>query len=78
MRGVTCGQCRGEAFEPGFVEDAGGDYSKGYLRWIPGPLQLGPFGGAWRFGRRRVRIDTYRCITCGHLELFVHPPRDAR
>ncbi|KUO07880.1 hypothetical protein AQJ58_33545 [Streptomyces sp. DSM 15324] len=66
---MRCTQCQGFELEPGFVEDAG-DHSRGYARWIPGPLQRGIFGGAKRLGRPRFRTDAYRCRACGHLELF--------
>ncbi|MEU1516476.1 hypothetical protein ABZ490_30780 [Streptomyces sp. NPDC005811] len=66
---IRCSQCQGFELEPGFVEDSG-EHSRGYARWIPGPLQRGIFGGAKRLGRPRFQIDAYRCRACGHLELF--------
>ncbi|WP_340384166.1 hypothetical protein U5640_40205 [Streptomyces sp. SS7] len=66
---MRCTQCQGFELEPGFVEDSG-EHSRGYARWIPGPLQRGIFGGARRLGRPRFQIDAYRCRVCGHLELF--------
>ncbi|MFJ8073282.1 hypothetical protein ACIQ7Q_04845 [Streptomyces sp. NPDC096176] len=59
--------------EPGFVEDSG-EGSRGYARWIQGALERGVFGGARRLGRPRRQIDAYRCVSCGHLELFAHHP----
>lgn len=69
MKDVKCTQCGAVGLEPGFIEDAG-EHSKGYARWIPGPLEKGVFGGAKRFGRQRWQIDVFRCPQCGHLELF--------
>jgi DNA-directed RNA polymerase subunit RPC12/RpoP len=69
----TCSQCGTNGLEQGFIEDSGQD-SRGYSRWIPGPLQRGPFGNAKRLGRKRWQIDAYRCPTCGHLELFAPHP----
>jgi hypothetical protein len=59
--------------EPGFVEDSG-QSSKGYARWIAGPLETGPFGGARRMGKQRWQIEAHRCRACGHLELFASKP----
>lgn len=63
-----CTWCGAGAFEPGFIEDAGG--SMGFARWIVGELEKGIFGGAARFGRPRLDITGLRCTTCGHLSFF--------
>jgi hypothetical protein len=55
--------------EDGFLED-GGDNSRGFVRWIVGPLERGPFGGARRFGKVRLIVTGKRCSRCGHLSLF--------
>ncbi|TQS41125.1 hypothetical protein FL583_31550 [Cryptosporangium phraense] len=55
--------------EEGFVEDSG-EYSQGFSRWIPGPLERGIFGGARRMGKPRRAIRAFRCQRCGHLELY--------
>ncbi|MBN3929876.1 hypothetical protein IQ279_09525 [Streptomyces verrucosisporus] len=73
MDTVKCTQCGTTGLEPGFIEDSG-DNSRGYARWIAGPLEFGPFGGARRMGRPRWQIDAYRCPKCGHLELFARQP----
>ncbi|MDX6741279.1 hypothetical protein [Actinocorallia sp. A-T 12471] len=70
---MRCGQCGGEEFEPGFVED-GGDHSKGFAQWVQGALERGVFGGARRFGRTRWEIEAWRCTACTHLELFARRP----
>lgn len=70
---MTCGQCGATGLEPGFVED-GGEHSRGYARWIAGPLERGIFGGAKRLGRPRWQIDAFRCPQCAHLELFAARP----
>ncbi|GAA4587355.1 hypothetical protein GCM10023194_36000 [Planotetraspora phitsanulokensis] len=69
MNDFKCTQCGEIGLEPGFVEDAG-QSSQGYLRWIEGALERGPFGGAKRLGRQRWQVDAYRCPRCAHLELF--------
>ena len=67
---TNCSQCGGIEFEDGFVEDTG-QGSSGYLRWIPGALERGIFGGAVRLGKPRRSIAAMRCQTCNHLELYV-------
>jgi hypothetical protein len=64
--GGKCTYCGSGQLEPGFLEGK----TTGYTRWIEGQLQLGPFGGARVVGRRRRAVNSYRCVVCGHLELF--------
>jgi hypothetical protein len=66
---MKCSQCDATGLEPGFIEDTG-EASRGYVRWIAGPLERGVFGGAKRMGRPRWQVDAFRCSQCGHLELF--------
>ncbi|QPP07961.1 hypothetical protein G4Z16_17855 [Streptomyces bathyalis] len=73
MDNVSCTQCDTDGLEPGFIEDSG-EHSRGYARWIAGPLERGIFGGAKRMGRQRWQIEAHRCPNCGHLELFVRQP----
>ncbi|MCP9955807.1 MULTISPECIES: hypothetical protein [Actinomadura] len=73
MKQSRCTQCGTEGLEPGFIEDAG-EHSRGYARWIAGPLERGIFGGAKRMGRQRWQIEAWRCPQCGHLELFARQP----
>ena len=73
MSQARCTQCDAPDLEPGFIEDAG-DHSRGYARWIPGPLERGVFGGAKRMGRQRWQVDAWRCRRCGHLELYASVP----
>lgn len=72
-KAVRCSQCGRIGLEPGFIEDAG-DSSRGYARWIAGPLERGVFGGARRFGKQRWQIEAFRCPGCAHLELFAANP----
>ncbi|MBO8190131.1 hypothetical protein ITI46_00120 [Streptomyces oryzae] len=69
MQNITCTHCGAGGLEQGFVEDSGQN-ARGYSRWIAGPLERGIFGGAKRMGRPARQIDAYRCLECGHLELF--------
>jgi hypothetical protein len=69
VAGIKCTHCGAEGLQTGFIED-NGESSRGYARWIPGPLETGLFGGAKRMGKPRWQIDAYRCPQCGHLELF--------
>lgn len=68
-----CSQCGSNDLEPGFIEDSG-EGSRGYARWIQGPLERGPFGGAKRMGKQRWQVDVFRCRVCAHLELFAGRP----
>jgi predicted nucleic-acid-binding Zn-ribbon protein len=65
----ACTHCGDERLDEGFIEDSGQGTS-GFARWIAGPLERGPFGGAKRMGRTRRQILAFRCAQCGHLELF--------
>jgi hypothetical protein len=69
----ACTQCGHELVDEGFVEDMG-EQSRGFARWIAGPLERGVFGGAKRMGRTRLAIAAFRCRSCGHLELFANAP----
>ncbi len=75
MTELRCTYCAGTELEPGFLEDRG-EGSGGYVRWVEGALARGIFGGAKRFGRPRRAVDTYRCIRCGHLDMFARPERE--
>lgn len=66
---LHCTHCGSENLEPGFLDDAG-DSAPGYTRWIPGPLEIGMFGGAKRIGKPRISVLAHRCRGCSHLELF--------
>lgn len=67
---ASCSQCGGIEFDDGFIEDAG-ESSHGFARWIPGPLERGIFGGAFRFGKPRYIIKAQRCTICSKLTLYV-------
>ena len=72
MTDRRCSACQAVGLEPGFIEDTG-EGSRGYLRWIPGPLEKGIFGGAARMGKLRLDVSAHRCGECGHLDLYVEP-----
>lgn len=69
MDGRACSSCGENSLEPGFLEDTG-QAAKGYTRWVQGPLELGPLGGARVMGKPRRTVEAWRCTTCGHLDLF--------
>jgi hypothetical protein len=64
----ACSAC-GSSVQPGFLEDMG-EYSQGYVRWIPGALQRGIFGGAKKAGKERFAVHAWRCRTCHHVDLY--------
>lgn len=47
---MRCTYCGAVGLEQGFVEDTG-EGSRGYARWIAGPLERGLLGGAKSLGR---------------------------
>jgi hypothetical protein len=70
MAGARCSACGGDELEPGFLEDSG-EGSSGDVRWIRGPRELGFLGGTRRRGKQRYRVETYRCLNCSHLDLYI-------
>lgn len=66
---MRCSQCGTVGLEPGFTSDTG-QGSRGFARWIAGPLEFGLMGGAKLMGRHSVAIHAFRCPNCSHLELF--------
>jgi hypothetical protein len=69
MNELRCTHCGTVGLEPGYVEDTGRQ-SYGHVRWIAGFLDTGHRGIAKHSGRRRHRVDAFRCPRCAHLELF--------
>ena len=76
MADPHCTACKSVAVEPGFISDSG-ESSRGYLRWISGPLEKGIFRGAKKMGRTKLEVSGYRCSVCGHLELYAPGKDDA-
>ena len=74
MNHRACTSCRSTSVQPGFLEDMG-ENSMGHVRWIPGQLQRGIFGGAKRMGKERFAVAAVRCRSCEHLDLYVEDPR---
>ncbi|CAG6390808.1 hypothetical protein NMG29_10430 [Streptomyces cocklensis] len=70
---AACSSCGRDGLEPGFIEDAG-EGARGYARWIAGPLERGIFGGARRMGKQRWQVEAFRCLACGHLDLYARTP----
>jgi hypothetical protein len=66
---MKCTYCGATGLEPGFILDSGGG-SQGYTRWVEGPLERGPLGGAKVLGRPKWRVEVYRCPRCAHLGMF--------
>ncbi|WP_375481606.1 hypothetical protein [uncultured Jatrophihabitans sp.] len=74
-RTITCGQCGGTAFAPGYLGSSGPDDRGTYERWYEGELELGMMGGVKHASSRaRFQVVAQCCQQCGHLELF----RDAQ
>ena len=62
---IACPKC-GHRMQEGFQLDRGGP-SVG--EWVQGTPEYGWFGLRW-FRRKRLRIATYRCASCGYLENY--------
>jgi hypothetical protein len=68
MAEPSCPKCRAE-MEPGFVVDH--TYGEAAAtEWVEGPVEASFWTGVRLRGRERRRIDTYRCVRCGYLELY--------
>lgn len=70
---MKCTACAGEQLAPGFVAD-NGEGARGYARWIDGELETGMFGGARQMGRPWAAVQGFRCLNCGHLDLYASTP----
>lgn len=69
MNDGRCTNCGNTGLEQGWMTDLG-QGTKGFARWIPGPLERNIMGMA-KFRRYRgLPIQGYRCRSCGHLDLF--------
>lgn len=67
---LKCTACGTGAMTEGFLDDSG-QSSRGYTRWISGPLTKGIFGGARHRGRDKERLVAYRCDRCNHVDMYV-------
>ncbi|WP_439654493.1 hypothetical protein [Streptacidiphilus neutrinimicus] len=73
INNVKCTQCGAVGLEPGFIED-NAPAGRGDARWVAGPIERGPLGGAKRMGRPHLQVDAFHCLNCGHLEFFAVRP----
>lgn len=64
----TCTYCGG-FIEQGWLLDAS-DSPKA-IQWIRGAVKRGVFGGTKSYFEDKYESQAYRCVRCGHLELFV-------
>lgn len=67
-----CPSCGSDDLVDGFLEDTG-EHSKGFVRWIAGPLETGRRGRA-KISESKPRwiVDSSRCLLCGHVSLFAN------
>jgi len=70
---MECLRCESE-MELGFV----GDYThRNWLQapvWFAGPLEWAWWGGLKRGKRRKIFVQTMRCVGCGYLESYAPEP----
>ena len=66
----ACTYCGGWIEEGHLMDEADTGTTKP-LRWLRGPLRKGAFGGAKTAFKGKFDTVAYRCVNCGHLELFV-------
>jgi len=59
-----CPKC-GAKMQEGFLIE-----SKLPLRWMAGKPEGSVPGGTTAQGREQRQIESYRCVECGHLELY--------
>ena len=76
VRDNRCTKCNGR-MEQGFLLDntSGGIAN---AEWASGEAKRSKWMGVRMKGRRKLEITAYRCIDCGHIELYTAvPPRTA-
>lgn len=64
-----CTHCSA-TLQEGFLEDSTDSGSK-VLRWIPGPIEKGIFGGAKVAFKDRYDVKAFACPECARVELFL-------
>ena len=66
---IRCTCCGTTGLQQGFILD-NAPAGRGDTRWVAGLIERGPLGRARTARRLHLRIDAFRCHTCGHLEMF--------
>lgn len=67
----TCTYCGG-LIKEGYLVDYGDGARP--LGWIKGAVRRGMMGGAKTLFETKYATQAYRCVDCGHLEIFVQNP----
>lgn len=69
----VCPKCAG-AMAVGYLLDKGHQNVVNHAAWVDGTPEvirfLGMFAGYRTKGRRLLKIDAFRCVKCGYLELY--------
>jgi predicted nucleic-acid-binding Zn-ribbon protein len=69
MAASQCAKCGGR-MEPGFLLELGDGNRKVVTEWIAGEPEKGWFESVKIRGKRKLRVETARCIRCGYLESY--------
>ena len=63
-----CPKCSAE-MEPGFLLGSGRNWYRP-AEWFEGPPEINWLGGLKLRGKRRFRVESWRCKKCGFLEHY--------
>jgi len=56
--------------ECGYILDYGHGNRRRQGTWIEGDPELTFFGGTRIYGKRQIKVQTFRCLSCGYLESY--------
>ena len=65
----SCTKCGGR-MEQGFLLDERDGNMKDVTDWVEGAPEKGWFGTVKVRGKRRLAVETHRCMRCGYLESY--------
>lgn len=65
----SCSICQGQ-MEEGFIADRTGDGGVDVTDWVEGKPKRSFLTGVKTVDKEMFEISTYRCTSCGHLQLY--------
>lgn len=66
---LSCSKCDGR-MEKGFIADRKDDDRFAVTDWVEGKPEKSFWQGIKTHDKVKIQITTYRCASCGHLELY--------